>query len=260
MTTLEAARKYIAHGFSVIPIDPLGKKPLILWKEYQSRYATDVELVSWFSTGENNIGIVTGKISGVTVVDTDTEAALKLFMEKENGAIDIPRVKTAHGYHFYYDYEEGLGNFQHRNDLPGIDLRGDGGQVVAPPSVHSSGAVYAWGPQAIVLKKLPRWLLPSTEAGQPSGEVKFSDLYHGVGKGERNMSLARLAGVWALHLSSDEVFGMAKVWNSFNTPPMADLEIITTVTSILRKESTKPKKEIVQEVFTVNDLSMRTYG
>jgi len=70
MTMLEIARKYVARGWSVIPLE--GKIPSIVWKEYQARYPTDEELQRWFSDGKKNIGIVTGKISGLSVVDCVT--------------------------------------------------------------------------------------------------------------------------------------------------------------------------------------------
>src|SRR4030066_861832 len=77
---LDAAREYVSRGFSVFPLQENGKKPAVpSWKEYQTRKTTDAELVTWFGNGNPNnynIGIVTGAISGITVVDFDTPEAI----------------------------------------------------------------------------------------------------------------------------------------------------------------------------------------
>jgi hypothetical protein len=62
MTTLDQARALRQRGLSVFPI-PLGtKKPVVSWKPYQDRLATDEELVAWFRDGPANIGVVTGAL------------------------------------------------------------------------------------------------------------------------------------------------------------------------------------------------------
>jgi len=142
-STHSAALEYLKQGFSVIPLEPHGKKPVIPWTPYQGRKATEEEILEWFENDKGyNIGIVTGAISGITVVDFDTAEAVQL--AKERNFPVTPLVKTGKGYHAYCRYREGTRNFQKRADLPGIDLRSDGGYVVAPPSVHESGAVYQW--------------------------------------------------------------------------------------------------------------------
>ncbi|MRR56129.1 MAG: bifunctional DNA primase/polymerase [Deltaproteobacteria bacterium] len=142
-TILEAALSYLQRGFSVIPLEPRGKRPVVSWTLYQTRQATEEEVREWFDNDKGyNIGIVTGAISGLTVVDFDTQEAIQL--AKERNFPVTPLAKTGKGYHAYCQYKEGTRNFQKRADLPGIDLRSDGGYVVAPPSVHSSGSVYQW--------------------------------------------------------------------------------------------------------------------
>src|SRR5688572_9464150 len=82
-TTLDRACALVGHGFSVIPLDHpdqttqadparIGKTPVIAWKEFQSRRPTRAELNQWFGNGHTrNIGIPTGAVSGVIVVDAD---------------------------------------------------------------------------------------------------------------------------------------------------------------------------------------------
>lgn len=141
-TVLEWAMYYKNCGFSVIPLRPKSKLPLFSWKEFQNRHATDAELIGWFGTGDNNIGIVTGPISGIAVVDADSAEAVAYC--EENGLSETPCVVTSKGRHYYCANVPGTKNFQKRSDLPGIDLRGEGGYVVAPPSIHESGVRYTW--------------------------------------------------------------------------------------------------------------------
>lgn len=138
------ARAYVAMGFSVIPIQYKGKKPSIpSWKKYQSELPTDAELREWFPDGKKmNIGIVTGAISGITVVDFDTEEAISDAEARESLTCG-PIVNTSKGLHAYCKYVDGHRNLQDKAGLPGIDIRAEGGYVVAPPSVHESGYVYA---------------------------------------------------------------------------------------------------------------------
>lgn len=93
-----------------------------------------------------NIGIATGVVSGLVVPDIDGEeglALLKSLVARHGPLPRTPTVKTARGWHFYFALPaSGV-------SIPcsaggGLDVRGDGGYVVAPPSVHASGHVYRW--------------------------------------------------------------------------------------------------------------------
>lgn len=268
MAFLEEAKKYLLRGWSVIPLEAKGKKPLISWKEYQERQATVNEVESWFKW-ENNLGIVTGKISGITVIDCDSPAAIDLASKK--GLPTCPTVKTGKGYHFYYAYEPGVGNFQKRDDLPGIDLRGDGGFVVAPPSIHPSGAVYYWEGETRDLPPLPKWILRDGERKSSPGT--FTDYFQGAQLGSRNDTLARMTGFLAKNIPYQDALEFALVWNTKNNPPLPHDEIERTVLSIYRlegiaraKKAEEPaapaapvvpeleEEEKTQEVFEIGDI------
>jgi hypothetical protein len=147
---LDIARDLLGRGFSVIPIWPPGrgrdsKKPAIPWKRYQSARATEADLDRWFRESMN-IGIVTGAISDLVVVDIDSPAAGRYVTEH---LPYTPRqVKTGHGFHCYYKHagipvpnrvklKTAAGKLQ-------IDVRGDGGYVVGPGSLHASGTRYTF--------------------------------------------------------------------------------------------------------------------
>src|SRR6266446_3353 len=128
-----AARAYLERGLSVIPIEPHGKKPLVDWKPFQTHLATNNELRDWFSR-DANIGIVTGAVSGLIVLDVDGQDGVTSLGEFPT----LPttwRSSTGRGEHYWFKHPGGtVRNFVKK--LPGLDLRGDGGYVVVPPSRH----------------------------------------------------------------------------------------------------------------------------
>jgi hypothetical protein len=125
---------------------------------------------------------------------------------------------------------------------PGIDLRGDGGCVVAPPSVHPSGQHYAWvaqrSPDDVALAPLPQWLL-----GSPDLLHKGHTLAHwrslvraGVEEGQRNASLASLSGhLLARDVDPEVALELLLAWNRIRCrPPLDDAEVTAVVDSIAR--------------------------
>ena len=260
--TLEIARCYVnKQGFSLIPL--LGKipdasvlptelnekgEPKATWKPYQSRKPTTEELQKWFGNGvERNIGIVTGSISGIAVVDLDTAEGVQIAKDLE--LQDTPVVKTGKGYHLYYKYRDGVRNFQKRDDLPGIDLRGDGGYVAAPPSVHAYGTQYTWV-EGKELGKIPLAEFPEiilAKRGNNNHQKTIKELYKGATEGSRNDMLARLAGSWVkADLSLEACIENAYAWNTRNNPPLPEREIEQTVESIWNIH--QKKQEVVNKI------------
>lgn len=235
-TLLEYARYYVSKGFSVIPLMPRDKKPAVSWTDYQNRKPTEEELVEWFSSGEKNIGIVTGKISGIVVIDLDSDEAQNF--AKSNHFPPTPNVITRKGYHLYYAYPQktGVRNFQKRDGLPNIDLRGDGGYVVAPPSVHPDGHIYQWcdnqGLEDLTLGEPPRIIL----AEKDEQKKPLKELYRGVPESMRNESMTRIVGSLVNDgLTFEECLKVALSVNERNIPPMERKEVEGIVKSIYEK-------------------------
>lgn len=160
-TMLEYAKDYVFNkGYSVIPLIPKDKDPIIKWKPFQERKPTEGELREWFENTKNNIGIVTGKISNLSVIDLDGKPAVD-FMTTGHDLPLSPMVKTGkdYGYHLYCQFNAALRNFQARSDLPSIDMRSEGGYVVAPPSIHPNGKIYEWVSTPPETCAVPSWFL-----------------------------------------------------------------------------------------------------
>jgi len=233
---LESALKYASLGFSVIPLITRGKKPAIKsWTEYQKRHATSNELEEWFGNGsKNNIGIVTGEISNIDVIDLDSQDAVQ-YAEDHNFPT-TPSVKTGKGFHYYYKHKDGVRNFQKRDDLPGIDLRGEGGYVVAPPSIHASGQQYQWV-DGKGIDDMPYGVLPDiVMAKTPQDKKPLKEIYKGSDEGSRNNDLTRLVGSWVSKgLTFEECFESACIWNDKNNSQLPEQEIATVIRSVLKR-------------------------
>ena len=244
-----AALAYLARGWSVIPVEPRGKRPLVPWTEYQLRPATVEELEAWFKRWPKaNIGIVTGAVSGVVVLDVDerhggTVSLSQLNTEFGPGPMTVEAATGGGGRHAYFGHPGGrVGN---RVGLrPGIDLRGDGGCVVAPPSVHPSGRPYAWlpgrSPNEIEIAPLPSWLLPRSD--RVEGRMGHPLTYwrklvrEGVVEGERNSALASLTGhlLWR-GVDPGVAMELLLAWNRMRCrPPLPDEEVAGVVESVAR--------------------------
>lgn len=135
-------KKYIALGWSIIPVSSKGKEPLIPWGEFQQRCANHTELETWFTKWPNmNLGVVTGAISHLVVVDADGSEGLKSLVQGRLTSSVI--ALTGKGKQVFYKWTEPVGNSV-KKLAPGVDIRGDGGFVVVPPSIHSNGKIYRW--------------------------------------------------------------------------------------------------------------------
>jgi hypothetical protein len=125
----------------------LGKHPLE--SGWQKKATCDPALVDsyWERCPNTNIGIRTGKAAGVVVLDIDGEAGeatLKTLIERYGPLPETLIAITGRGRHLYFKVPaEPI-----RNGVaclgPGVDIRGDGGYVVAPPSRHANGRIYEW--------------------------------------------------------------------------------------------------------------------
>lgn len=155
----EANKRRKTPGFVC---DTPGKHPRLV--EWEDQATTDLYLISewWRKWPRSNVGIAAGK-SGLLDLDLDTykddyEGTDLLCMEDEETATNL---SGGGGSHLLYRMPEDAHYTNARGALPkGIDIRGFGGQFVAPPSLHPSGRRYQWeagyGPHEINLLPLPQ--------------------------------------------------------------------------------------------------------
>jgi hypothetical protein len=165
---LDVALSYARRGWPVLPCEPKGKRPcgrLVCHGVKEASTDPGVIKAWWAGEPSANVGLATGTAFDVLDIDGDEAmAVLVTEMPWDAPTIDGPTVATGRGTHCYVA-TTGLGN--RAGFLPGCDWRGQGGYVVAAPSVHPNGAVYRWhcgaeDPEFGVdapIHPAPRWLL-----------------------------------------------------------------------------------------------------
>jgi RecA-family ATPase len=243
------------------------------------------QLAKWWKVNpQANLAVATGEASGLVVIDIDPdkggwESLLEL-EEKHGRPPETVEVETGGGgIHLYYRYPDGVKIGSRNGWRPGVDVKADGGYVIAPPSNHVKG-VYHWAdgrrPCDVELADIPPWLLellprkdeakpdPTTN-GSVNGSHKFTftdggaslvqraEAYvakaEGASKGNRNDTAFRLAGhVAALddngqRLSEGEIVALLSTWNLRNSPPLSDAELLTCIRSALVNGTARPAKE-----------------
>lgn len=139
---LISALNYLSLGWSVIPLRPRSKEPLTKWTEFQTRKASVQEVIGWFEREPGaNVGIVTGQISGLAVIDLDGPEGYQsgVNLGLKSGVVSL----TGNGKQLFYKWQPGIINSV-KQIAPGVDVRGGGGYVVASPSIHPLGRSYRW--------------------------------------------------------------------------------------------------------------------
>jgi len=257
-------------GFSVIPVDSRNKGgAFIKWSLFQKRCPTKKEIRNWWSNEPKaGIAIITGKISGIIVLDVDPRhGGLKTIEDKH-----IPPTVTVEtgggGFHYYYKYPSQLDgdikNFTGENvELPGLDLRADGGFVYAPPSVHPSENKYKFanglGPDEVDLKDVPEWLLEVIKNRKKSkykftSKKEWQEKWKGVIEGNRNNTCSQLAGKLAYaEVPKAAAENLLKEWNRKNVDengnynPMPEKEVEKVVNSIYRTHHNNNDKNEIND-------------
>jgi hypothetical protein len=161
---LAAAVAYLERGWAVLPVVPKGKVPLTRHGLLDATHDGDQVERWWRRWPQANVGIATGPPSGLLVVDLDGREGLGSWarLEARYGvAMTLEASTGGGGVHLLYGYlqDADLGNSAGRLG-EGIDTRGRGGYIIAPPSIHPSGRRYAWtGSGDAPIATTPAWLV-----------------------------------------------------------------------------------------------------
>ena len=250
---LDIALAYYDEGYNVVPLQRSDKKPpafLKGWHQYKDARPSRETVQSWF-TDRNNlvVALICGKF---IVVDADTPEAMDWV---ENNLPTCPyKVITGKGMHYYYNNPQAYTTFATRrtNETPLerlIDLRGEGGLIIAPYNKHANGRTYK-------PVRLPGWDvhdhndLPDFTAvefekitGVPRQEVTkktapFS--LTGVNEGSRNDNAARIAGyLISKDVNLDFVSIFLQNWNLQNNPPLPQQEVASVVVNVKKTHDRK---------------------
>jgi Bifunctional DNA primase/polymerase, N-terminal/Primase C terminal 1 (PriCT-1) len=244
---LRTALALAKRKLHVFPCLPRGKEPAVAGGFKAA--TTDPQIIQqwWCARPDCNVAIATGAISGVFVVDVDDlDGELELRrLEAEHGTLPpTVEVITGGGRHLYFKTPEAPVRNSASKVADNIDVRGDGGYVLAPPSIHPSGRRYAWSADsASVFAAAPDWLLAKiskpTNGNVPTPLAEWRDLVlGGVGEGQRNHTVTRLAGyLLRRHVDPLVALEFLTAWNATRCqPPLEAAEVARIVDSIAGRE------------------------
>lgn len=243
-TALALAQK----GMAIFPCLPRQKQPAT--PNGFKNATKDLTMVRhwWGLEPAYNVAIATGAVSGVFIVDIDgidAESELRK-LEAQHGALP-PTVEaiTARGRHLYLKMPDTPVRNSASMVAPGIDVRGDGGYVLAPPSIHPSGRAYSWSVDSGgAIAAAPGWLLAKiTErtngAATPTPPSEWRALTaNTVPEGARDCTVTKLAGhLLRRYVDPIVVLSVMQAWNAAHcAPPLPEQDVDRIVNSICSKE------------------------
>lgn len=248
-----SAIEYINAGFAIFPLKPRSKEPYTAHGVKDASNDASVVKGWWQKWPNANIAIATGqKSGGLCVLDLDIDEAKGLDgyktlrdWQSTHGVI-VPSwlSQTGRGgYHYFFKASEPVKN--RVNLLPAVDVRGDGGYIVAPPSLHPNGNSYHWvdrcSPNDVELAVMDnniRYLLHSDDASYKNSYLAPNI----IPEGERNHSLFKFACMMQAKGASDEaIYAATKAENETKcNPPINDRELRLIVKSALNYDKGKP--------------------
>jgi putative DNA primase/helicase len=178
---LKAALHYISDNIPVFPVGRSDKHPLC---EHGLKDATidEAQIRAWWQIWPNAmIGIAAGPRSGVWVLDIDVDAkkainghASMAGLEIEHGALPLTlcSITPRGGQHYLFRWNGANVRSSVGKIAPGIDVRGDGGYFVAPPSARADGVTYHWKDATAVVAEAPAWLIELALAASSNGAAR----------------------------------------------------------------------------------------
>lgn len=271
------ARAYIRRGWSIVQLwwptsigvcacpkgnrcGNVGKHPMYDgWSKHPMKTGLEIDLY-WSRYPNANIGIVTGAASGLIVLDIDPLhggwSSLSDIVKAHGRIPDtIISVTGSLGRHILFKHPGRGDDIKNAEGfMQGVDIRGDGGQIVAPPSLHGNGRRYCWHedghPARMNMSDIPSWVYTFLEmkdlAQRQRNQKMFNtqrsrkldvDSLPMIGEGRRNTQLCSIAGrlIWEKKTAEEVAQLIAQINQSKCTPPLGDREIATLVKSACRR-------------------------
>jgi hypothetical protein len=271
-TPLKAALALARNGKPVFPCRPGGKEPLT--KRGHIDATTDPRRIHmwWKRWPEANIGVPTGRRSGVLALDVDPdkggEESLAL-LQDSHGTLPLTRTHStgSGGTHYLFKYPEGSGIRNSASKLAeGLDIRGEGGYIIVPPSRTTQPYEVL---DALPLAAPPECLLeiltePKRARASEAGQARNITTATSVGvcgppipQGSRDNTLARIAG--RLHDGTRSMDDLAAELLEINAqrckPPLSNQQVLKVARSIHGLEPCRPgrPKEVDEIVGVLSD-------
>jgi hypothetical protein len=218
---LAAALALAEQGLPVFPVKPRSKVPATV-DGFKSATVDAEQLRAWWERWPNaNVGVPTGAVSGFVVLDVDARHGGLASLEKLRDRLPkTAQVLTGSGgFHHWFRYAGELRNSAGLLGV-GLDVRGDGGYVVAPPSVHETGNPYKW---LHGLEEAVAWPAELTADRRNGAGAKVAEV---IPEGQRRAAMLTVAGkLKRTGLSGDEILPSLRELNKRCRPPLDEAEL-----------------------------------
>ncbi|MFZ2349911.1 MAG: AAA family ATPase [Candidatus Bipolaricaulis anaerobius] len=256
---------YLSRGWAPVPVvvtkdAASGKKKVVFpvsWQQFQTKVPSRDTIAAWWGHDPSyGVAIITGKVSGIVVLDQDGDCPFL----KGKDIPPTPTVRTAKGFHRYFRWP----GFDVRNQAPmkdkdgrdirGLDVRGDGGVVIAPPTRHPLGDGYDWVifPDEADPAPLPDWAMELL--AHPTKPPKVVAVGKTIPEGKRNSELASVAGAMRRKgATAEEIRAALTEMNKRAVPPLPDDEVARIANSIARYPSADERP--IPTTITAKELS-----
>lgn len=268
---LEAAN----HGFPVFRLRPRSKVPMA--EGWQVEATQDSEAIKglWKKAPRANIGVITG--NGLIVVDVDVDQQKGIDgtpsfiqLKKEFSLPDTANLVTGRGgTHYYYRVPSEVAVKNRTGLCDGIDIRGDGGYVVADGSIHENGNKYFWdqSPSEITISELPKAFIEFIGKEKSANlrtikssslDIDLSTVLFGVPESKRNHLLFRYGcRLRAQGLRAPEIEVLLTKAAENSLPPFPLDELKKVVESVGRYKKTDAQLHssiaLIEETFSQLD-------
>ena len=258
---LNAALLYATkYGWAVFPVKAESKRPLTPHGCKDAKKDPGAIRSWWRKWPDASVGVATGSISNLIVIDEDVDDDKGIdgimsmsAWETENGCVlpESARAITGRGgAHIYYHYD-GKDIQNRAGIIEGVDVRGECGYVVAPPSIHPNGVSYAWEddpsetPIANVDEVVRKFLSVGSGAHDTSERFQLPQV---IESGKRNKTMHSFAcSLQSQGLSDAAIRAAVKEENALRcVPPLDDAEIDVIIGSALKYA--KGESKILAEV------------
>lgn len=254
------AIEYARRGWPVFPC--AGKKPLTP-KGFKDAVTSEKQISAWWSKyPDANIGVATGEISGITVIDIDIKNNVNGFHTLKTQGLDPidwtgpAQITGSGGRQYFFKYKKNIRTTTGGNFFPGVDVRNDGGYIIVPPSIHPSGNPYEW-----ITDQGP-------DAELPEAPVEFEQMFRKredfaipekTPAGSRNDTLASLAGTLRRTGASQDLIliTLQEANKKICEPPLPDSEVAKIAGSISKypaKTGKNPDQYLASIVATENEV------
>ncbi len=268
---LDILLEYLDMGLSIIPVAAGTKIPAkgFKWSQYQQRQPTPEEVEAWHEAAPDaNWAMVTGAVSGYWALDADGQVGQETLARGDYPTTSVYNHTPNNGVHALYRLPRGARVSNGVKVAPGLDVRGEGGYILIPPSIIS-GKAYAW--EFIQgfngWDDVPEWTPPNgllraaavNDKGIDLSGVQPAAMSRDAAQGERNSYLASMVGQWLRKfdgICQEELEVLAKGWNREHCrPPLGEAEVRLVVRSIWGRHHQDMEEEIQAQIYVPDQTS-----